>query len=170
MWAWWRAWFGEVINLTDYRNRVIWRSGDLKKPKQIFRCPDDPISRFGLPLIELRPVIRVRMGPICTVLLVQLLLLWGKQFPVVQGVRLLDDTHERRRLSRALLLEKLNYFCQAAAKIIAAMRQVKFRIDIDHVALAQLGHVTGIALCPYLAKARFAGTCFFSCREVTTGF
>jgi hypothetical protein len=61
-------------------------------------------------------------------------------------------------------------FCQAAAKIVAAVADVTRSFKVDHVALAQLRHATGIAFCLYLAKAALACARFHIRREGAAGF
>src|SRR5690242_4451631 len=92
------------------------------------RCYRAPSLRSGLqkklPLIELRPVIRIRMRPPLAELGAQLFLRRGQLPPVVPRIGLLRRAEEWRELAGGDIGAEFDHFSQAAAEIVTAMRDV----------------------------------------------
>ena len=85
-------------------------------------------------------------------------------------VRLLDDSHKRRRLAFTFFHVHFAYFRQAAAEVIAPMAKIELSADVNNIALAQFWCSTGIALRLNFLESDFAGASLVGCIEMTICF
>src|SRR5579859_2291864 len=121
------------INLTDFSEAPSEARGPYPLENHRIQSVRQLGTSENLPLIELRPEIRIGMRPLFAELFPQLLLHGGEIRPAVQGVRLLGYAYERHLLPSDPVHLHLGHLAQPAAKVIASVRDVKLRINIDHV-------------------------------------
>jgi hypothetical protein len=110
------------------------------------------------------------MRPLLSVSGAQLFLLSCQVVPVMERVRLLHHADIQHSLALAFPFLHFAQFSQPAAKIVDAVAQVEFRLNVDDVSLAQPGHAPGIAFGLDLAEACLTGASSFGSREETIGF
>src|SRR5215471_2192725 len=149
----------------------IWVHTSLRRYKSSAVRNDTDEQRWNkeLPLVELRPVVRIRMRPARAELGTQFFLIGGQYPPVVPGIGFLSDANEGCRLAAADVGPAFDHLGQAAAKVVAAVAQIERRVNVNHVARAQLGKFTGITSGLDLAEACLAGAGSIGGGEGTAG-